>query len=285
MKTEAAEDTAKTSEQRLLERYRGARAFIIDMDGVLYRGGQPLPGVNDFFNALELRERKIILATNNSTASPADYVVKMAKMGITVTADQVVTSSTVTRGYLQEHLPAGSTVYVVGMPALSQQVFEGTSFVPADESSTTIDAVVAGLDFTFTYEKLRVATRAIRAGAAFIATNTDATLPAEDGVLPGSGSIMAAIATASGAPPVVMGKPEPVMVEQALKACGVSADEAVMVGDRLDTDILAGNRASVLTALVLTGVSTREDLATSPILPDLVFSDLPAMLETLVGNA
>jgi 4-nitrophenyl phosphatase len=277
-------EATDASEQILLERYRRAKAFIIDMDGVLYRGGDALPGVNDFFNALELRERKIILATNNSTASPADYVAKMAKMGISVTADQVLTSSTVTRAYLQMHLPAGATIYVVGMPALSEQVFDGTSFAPADASSEKVDAVVAGLDFTFTYEKLKIANRALRAGAAFIATNTDATLPAEDGVLPGSGSIMAAIATASGKQPVVMGKPETVMVEQALKVCGVSADEAVMVGDRLDTDILAGNRANVLSALVLTGVSTREELATSPILPDLVFSDLPAMLETLVGN-
>lgn len=276
---------AEATERLLLERFRRARAFIIDMDGVLYRGGNPLPGVNDFFNALALRERKIILATNNSTASPADYVAKMAAMGITVTDDQVLTSSTVTRGYLLDHLPAGAGVYVVGMPALNEQVFSGTTFVPADGTNGKIDAVVVGLDFTFTYEKLKIANRAIRAGAAFIATNTDLTLPREDGLWPGSGSIMAAIAAASGTQPVVMGKPEPVMVEQALKACGVAAGEAVMIGDRLDTDILAGNRAEVLTALVLTGVSTREDLVDSPILPDLVFSDLPAMLETLVGNA
>lgn len=286
METDTSESMASTHAERLLiERFRAARAFIIDMDGVLYRGGEPLPGVNDFFNALELRERKIILATNNSTATPADYVAKMAKMGIAITADQVLTSSTVTRAHLLETMPATASIYIVGMPALSQQVFDGTSFVPADATTQHVDAVVAGLDFTFTYEKLKIANRAIRAGARFIATNTDATLPAEDGVLPGSGSIAAAIATASGTPPVVMGKPETVMVEQALKACGVGPEEAVMVGDRLDTDILAGNRAHVLTALVLTGVSTREELATSSILPDLVFSDLPAMLETLVGNA
>lgn len=276
---------ARPAERLLVQRFRDAKAFIVDMDGVLYRGGTPLPGVNDFFNALELRGRKIMLATNNSTATPADYVEKMAKMGITISLDQVQTSSTVARAYLQETMPANAAIYVVGMPALGQQVFDGTSFVPADETTRKIDAVVAGLDFTFTYDKLKIANRAIRGGAAFVATNTDATLPAETGVLPGSGSIVAAIATASGTQPVVMGKPETVMVVQALKSCGVAPDEAVMVGDRLDTDILAGNRAHVLTALVLTGVSTREELTTSPILPDLVFSDLPAMLETLVGNA
>lgn len=286
METDTSESMASTATERLLiERFRAARAFIIDMDGVLYRGGEPLPGVNDFFNALELRGRKIILATNNSTATPADYVAKMAGMGITVTGEQVLTSSTVTRAYLLETLPASACIFIVGMPALSQQVFEATSFVPADETSEKIDAVVAGLDFTFTYDKLKIANRAIRAGARFVATNTDATLPREDGVWPGSGSIVAAIVTASGVQPAIMGKPETVMVEQALKVCGVGPDEAVMVGDRLDTDILAGNRAHVLTALVLTGVSTREELATSPILPDLVFSDLPAMLETLVANA
>lgn len=287
LETDTSESAAaaQPAEQLLVERFRRAKAFIIDMDGVLYRGGETLAGVNDFFNALTLRERKFILATNNSTATPEDYVTKMAKMGVTVTAKQVLTSSTVTRSYLLETMPTGSSIYVVGMPALSQQVFDGTSFIAADVSTEKIDAVVAGLDFTFTYDKLKIANRAIRAGAAFIATNTDATLPAENGVLPGSGSIMAAISTASDTQPVVMGKPETVMVEQALKVCGVGPEEAVMVGDRLDTDILAGNRAKVLTALVLTGVSTRDELATSPILPDLVFSDLPAMLETLVGNA
>jgi 4-nitrophenyl phosphatase len=267
-----------------LRRFRNARGFIFDMDGVLYRGGQKLPGVNDLFNALQLRERTIVLATNNSMATPAAYVSRLAEMEIDVAEANILTSGSATAAYLSEVLPAGSGVYVIGMPALRELIFADGAFQPVQFGEEPVAAVVAGLDLQFSYDKLRLASAAIRAGARFIATNSDATLPTENGLQPGAGSIMAAIAVASGGQPVVVGKPEPLMVHEALRLFELEAPETVMIGDRLDTDILAGNRAGTLTALVLTGVSTREDLAESEVLPDLVFSDLPAMLEALVGN-
>jgi 4-nitrophenyl phosphatase len=254
------------------------------MDGVLYRGGHKLPGINDLFNALQLRERTIILATNNSMATPATYVERLAAMGIDVTEANILTSGSATAAYLKEVLPSGSGVYVIGMPALRDLIFADGQFQPVQFGEEPVAAVVAGLDLHFSYDKLRLAASAIRAGARFIATNSDATLPTEDGLQPGAGSIIAAIAVASGTQPVVVGKPEPLMVHEALRLFALDAKETVMVGDRLDTDIIAGNRAGTLTALVLTGVSTRDDLAESEILPDLVFSDLPAMLEALIGN-
>ena len=277
-----ATDSVQTDDA--LARFRRARGYIFDMDGVLYRGGSKLPGVNDLFNALELRERTIVLATNNSMATPATYVERLAAMGIDVAEANILTSGSATAAYLAEELPAGSRVYVIGMPALRDLIFRDGIFEPIQFGEAPVAAVVAGLDLHFNYEKLRIANDAIRAGARFIATNADATLPTEAGLHPGAGSIIAAIATASGESPVVVGKPEPLMVHEALRLFGLDAAETVMIGDRLDTDILAGERAGILTALVLTGVSTREDLATSSILPDLVFSDLPAMLEALVGN-
>ncbi|MDQ3673719.1 MAG: HAD-IIA family hydrolase [Gemmatimonadota bacterium] len=280
---ESSGDTLSTSDA--LERLRHARGFIFDMDGVLYRGGQKLAGVNDLFNALVLRERTIVLATNNSMASPATYATRLAAMGIEVAEANILTSGSATAAYLKEELPSGSGVYVIGMPALRDLIFGDGSFQPVQYGEGPVAAVVAGLDLQFTYEKLRHASAAIRGGARFVATNTDATLPTEDGLQPGAGSIIAAVATASGAAPVVVGKPEPLMLLEALRLFKLDAAETVMVGDRLDTDILAGSRANLLTALVLTGVSTREDLATSSILPDLVFSDLPAMLEMLIGNS
>jgi 4-nitrophenyl phosphatase len=265
-------------------RLAAARGFVFDMDGVLYRGNTLLAGVNDVFNGLELREKGYILATNNSMSSPLEYVSKLASLGVEVPEERILTAGTATRDFLAKELPDGAKIYTVGMPALQEQLFDGTTFQPVNFAEELPAAVVVGLDLNFTYDKLRTAAAAIRAGARFIATNADATLPTEHGLVPGAGSIVAAVATASGKHPTVIGKPSSRVLEQAMDRLGVSPAEAVMVGDRLDTDILAGNRAGMLTVLVLTGVSTREEIPTAPVLPDLVFTDLQAMLEALVGN-
>lgn len=265
---------------------RAAKGFIFDMDGVLYRGKQPLPGVQTLFDALTLRGIRILLATNNSMALPSGYVQRMADQGVTIDESQVQTSATATRDYLRDTLPTGSTILVVGMPALGELMYADAAFTaPTDETAPEdIAAVVVGLDLEFTYAKLRRASDAVRAGATFVATNADATLPHEGGVQPGAGSIVAAIATAAGVTPVVVGKPEVLMMEKGIEQLGLHPSEVVMVGDRLDTDILAGNRAGATTALVLTGVSQREDLETSEILPDYVFADLPALTQEIVGH-
>lgn len=262
-----------------------ARAFIFDMDGVLYRGKTPLPGVQTLFDALTLRGVRFLLATNNSMATPAAYVIRMAEMGVTVAEDDIQTSATATRDYLLDQLTPDATILTVGMPALAEQIFAGTTFQPAvDHPERSVDAVVVGLDLEFTYEKLRNATRAIHAGARFVATNADATLPTEDGVQPGAGSIVAAIATASGVVPTVVGKPETLMMLKGIERLGVEPSEAVMVGDRLDTDVLSGHQAGLRTVLVLTGVSQRADLEHAAVLPDYVFTDLPALTQAIIGD-
>lgn len=270
------------AERNARERLRAAKAFVFDMDGVLYRGDEPLSGVNDLLNALTIRDKRYMLATNNSMATPADYVRKLARMAIAVPEESILTSAMATRDYLTETLSAGAGVFVIGMPALREQLFSGTSFHPVQYGEEQPTAVVVGLDKTFTYEKLAVANEAIRAGARFVATNADATLPTEAGLIPGAGSLVAAVAAASGQAPTVIGKPEPLLVQMALERMGAGAGSAVMVGDRLDTDIVAGARAGMLTVLVLTGVSTREEIAAAPVLPDLVFTDLNAFLEAMV---
>jgi 4-nitrophenyl phosphatase len=269
-----------------LDRLRAAKAFIFDMDGVLYRGKTPLPGVQDIFNALTLREIPFLLATNNSMATPATYVQRMAEMGVTITADEVQTSATATRDFLKDELKPDARILPVGMPPLAEQLTDGTSFTILGESdpATDADAVVVGLDLAFTYEKLRRATAAIAHGARFIATNADTTLPNESGFQPGAGSIVAAIAAASGTQPIVVGKPEPLMMIKGVEQLGTDVAHTVMVGDRLDTDIAAGHRAGLMTALVLTGVTKREDLAAAAVLPDYVFTDLPALMQGVVGH-
>ncbi len=264
---------------------RTARAFIFDMDGVLYRGTQALPGVSDLFNFLTLRGVHFLLATNNSMATQDAYVNRMAAMGVEVSVDQIQTSSTVTRDVLKDELPSGARILPVGMPALEATLLTGTDFtIATGEAGETVDAVVVGLDLDFTYEKLRRASDAVVSGARFIATNADATLPHESGFQPGAGSIVAAISTASGATPTVVGKPQTLMMTKGVEGLGVLPGEAIMVGDRLDTDILAGHRAGLHTAMVLTGVSQRDDLATAEVLPDFVFADLPALMRELTAS-
>jgi 4-nitrophenyl phosphatase len=267
-----------------LRRLREAKAWILDMDGVLYRGAEVLPGVKELLDALTLRERPVMLATNNSMSTPEAYEHKLAAMGLDVPASAVITSALATHDYLLRALPAGAGIYVIGMPALREQLFDGTPFHPVQFGEEQPAAVVIGLDLEFTYAKLKAAHEAIQRGALFIATNADSTLPTEGGLVPGAGSIVAALAAATGQQPVVIGKPETPMLEMAMMRMGVQPEETVMLGDRLDTDVLAGERAGMPTVLVLTGVSTREDLASAEVLPDVVVSDLPSLVEAITAE-
>jgi 4-nitrophenyl phosphatase len=267
-----------------LRRLREAKAWILDMDGVLYRGAELLPGVKELLDALTLRERPVMLATNNSMSTPEAYERKLAAMGLDIPASAVITSALATRDYLLRTLPEGAGIYVIGMPALREQLFEGTPFHPVQYGEEQPAAVVIGLDLEFTYAKLKAAHEAIQRGALFIATNADSTLPTEAGLVPGAGSIVAALAAATGQRPIVIGKPETPMLEMAMIRMGAQPEETVMLGDRLDTDILAGERAGMPTVLVLTGVSTREDLNSAEALPDVVVSDLPSLVEALTAD-
>jgi 4-nitrophenyl phosphatase len=267
-----------------LRRLREAKAWILDMDGVLYRGAEVLPGVKELLDALTLRERPVMLATNNSMSTPEAYERKLAAMGLDIPASAVITSALATRDYLLQTLPEGAGIYVIGMPALREQLFAGTPFHPVQYGEEQPAAVVIGLDLEFTYAKLKAAHEAIQRGALFIATNADTTLPTEAGLVPGAGSIVAALAAATGQRPIVIGKPETPMLETAMTRMGAPPEETVMLGDRLDTDILAGERAGMLTVLVLTGVSTREDLSSAEALPDVVVSDLPSLVEAITAE-
>ena len=266
-----------------LQRLRAAKAWVFDMDGVLYVGTRALPGVGELLDALRLRNRGVMLATNNSMSTPEMYVKKLAAMGIDLPPSAILTSALATRDYMERALPAGSGIHVVGMPALRDQLFADGVFHEVKHGEGEPAALVVGLDREFTYEKLKHAVEVVRGGARYIATNADSSLPTENGLVPGAGTIVAAITVGSGVQPTVIGKPETPLLEMAMARMGVQPHEAVMVGDRLDTDILAGKRAGMLTALVLTGVSTREEIAAAEAWPDVVVSDLPALTAALVG--
>lgn len=251
---------------------------VIDMDGVLWRGDERLPAVDLFFNLLHARAIPFALASNNSSKTPADYVAKLAKMGIGgVSERQIVTSGTATVDYLLHHYAAGSAIHVLGGDGLKAMV-TAAGFNLSDQANV----VVVGIDFNLTYDKLRHATKLIRAGADFIGTNADATFPMPDGLSPGAGSLLAALKTACGREPLVIGKPGKPMFEAALHALGTAAETTLMIGDRLDTDIYGAQQAGYRTALVLTGVNSRADAETGSTHPDGIYDDLAALIAAWV---
>lgn len=259
------------------------RSLVIDMDGVLWHGDTALPGIGELFAALHSLGLPFVLATNNATNTPQQYVEKLARFGVAVTAEQVITSPVATVGYLQEHFPARTVVYTVGEIGLTQTLKEaGFEVIGPEEvrAGQTAPVVVGGLvRQSLTYELLAMGALLVRQGAAFVATNYDLTLPTELGELPGAGSVLSVIARASGVEPTVIGKPFPTMFVESARRLGTRPEETLMVGDRLDTDIDGAQAAGLKTALVLTGVSRREDIGAVP--PDFVVDDLYALIAML----
>ncbi len=247
------------------------RGVVLDMDGVLWRDDVPLPGLVGFFELLRANNIGFTLATNNSYKTPAAYLAKLEKMGVIgVDESLIITSATATADYMRQHYPAGTKVYIVGGNGLNEAL-SSAGYLIVEEGA---GVVVAGIDPQLTYEKLKRATFQIRAGADFIGTNPDKTLPTPEGLTPGAGSVLAAIATATDRQPIVIGKPDTPMLETALRILGTAPENTLMVGDRLDTDILGGQRVGMKTAFVLSGVSTREDITLTGIVPDGIFEHL-----------
>lgn len=251
------------------------KAFIIDMDGVLYVGQHRLPGARQSLSYLEEHHIPFILATNNSTLTPTQYVAKLRAMGIEVAQDRILTSGQATALYLSQVAPARARVYAIGEAGLISPLKEQGFHLAEKE----VDYVVVGLDRQLTYEKLTLATLAIRAGATFIGTNPDTTLPTEQGLVPGTGAALAALEAATGESPLIIGKPEPILLRLAMGRMGLPSEGVAIIGDRLETDILGGRKAGITTILVLSGITDREELATSPYQPDFVFDSIADFLE------
>lgn len=258
------------------------RTLLIDGDGVLWQADQPMPGLAHFFDVLKVRRIDWALLTNNATHTTASYVEKLRTFGVTVDPSQIFTSGNVAAHYLRELDPPTRSVYVVGQPDLKATLRQaGFSLFDGEEEPDHVDAVVVGIDREISYGKLRVAMRLIRNGAAYIATNTDTTFPTPQGLVPGAGSIVAAVTAAAGREPIVMGKPEPAMYQVAMKHFGAVLSTTAILGDRIETDILGGVRLGMGTILVLSGVTGREDLTTSDIRPDCVFEDIAELAAAL----
>ena len=246
------------------------RALVIDMDGVLVRGTSPLPGISEFFSMLAARELDFVVATNNATVSPENLARRLNDLGVQIPPNKVITSAMATAEYLREH--QDGNVFVIGEAPLRQAILSAGFEIC--ESAQEASAVVVGLDREISWQKLSEAAYAIGSGAVFIGTNPDPSFPTERGITIGNGAMLAAISAATGVQPIIIGKPETYLYHYALRKLGTKPVETLALGDRLDTDILGGIKAGLCTAIVLTGVTSLQELENSSIQPDWIFEDL-----------
>lgn len=265
-----------THQTTLVPSIASVRAFLLDGDGTLYRGVEPLPGAQEFLAALQAAGAPFLLLTNNATSTPEQVAERMAPMGLPIGPGQVFNSAQATASWLLARYPAGSRVLAVGEYGL-QKALTDAGFALVDDHWEA-ELVVAGLDRQVTYARLAEATLAITRGCPFVGTNPDRSIPTERGIEPGAGALLASLEAATGVTPPMIGKPQPAFVHEALALIGARADEAVMVGDRYETDILGGCNAGICTAAVLTGITTAKEFAAADPKPTWVFEDLVALL-------
>ncbi len=257
-----------------LSRLCDIRSLVIDVDGVLWHGRQSLPGVHAFFDFLDGRGIRYVVASNNSARPASDLIERAAQMGAQIDESRVLTSADATAMYLPRILPPGGRVLLVGGEAIRQALTRAGYHIVDQDA----EVVVVGLDLSLTYDKLKRATLEIRRGARFVGTNADKTFPATEGLVPGAGSILAALIAATDVEPIVIGKPAHAMFDLAIEKMRGDRATTAMLGDRLDTDIEGAQHAGLKSILVMTGVTSPEILAHSTLRPDWVFQDLPALV-------
>jgi phosphoglycolate/pyridoxal phosphate phosphatase family enzyme len=274
------------------------RLVIFDLDGVVYRGAEPIAGAAELIAWLHDAGVAVRFATNNSMVAREGYVERLGAMGIATTVEEIVTSSSATVEHLKRHAPDVRRVLAIGAEGLREELTAAgfvtamagdvSAAVPGGALEERYDAVIVGLDPCFDYARLASAMSAVAAGARLIATNADARYPTPAGFLPGAGSIVAALAAATGVTPEVIGKPEPAMFRAIIEAAGVPAGETVVVGDNPASDIAGARRAGCASILVLTGVADAAgaDLLADELAPHAVATDPTAvrvLLEPLVS--
>ncbi|HZD55900.1 MAG TPA: HAD-IIA family hydrolase [Anaerolineales bacterium] len=253
------------------------RALIIDMDGVLWRGEQPIGDLPAIFERINRKGYKFILASNNATGTVDQYVDKLGAFGVKIGAGQVINSGQATAQFLRQRFPHGGPVYLIGEQGLVKALAECNFYHSAEESL----AVVVSLDRQLTFDKLRRATLLIRGGIPFIGTNPDRTLPSPHGLVPGTGAILAALEAATDVQPTIIGKPAPEMYRVALERLGTPIERTLVIGDRVETDIAGGQALGCPTALVLSGATDHDRARQWKPPPDFVVPDFTSLLSEL----
>ena len=255
--------------EKILHKITEKKAFICDMDGVIYHGNRLLPTVKEFVEWLETHGKNYLFLTNSSERSPRELSQKLARLGLKVSEEHFYTSALATASFLKSQCPNGS-VYVIGEPGLTNALYEA-GFSMNDVNP---DYVVFGETRSLNYEKIEKAVRLVFNGAKLIGTNTDLTGPSENGIVPACKALISSIELTTGRKAYFIGKPNPLMMRHALKKLDCSRKDAVIIGDRMDTDILSGLESELDTALVLTGVTAISDLEKFPYQPKYVFKNV-----------
>ncbi len=254
------------------------KALILDMDGVIWRSDSPIGNLAEIFKRIEARGLKYVFATNNGTKTPEQYMERLAEFGVNVRSSQVVTSALGVAFMLSYKYPTGTKIFMIGEDgirvALEEKGFEVLSTSNAPEAQV----VVMGIDRGITFDKMREATLLVRSGVPFYATNPDKTFPTPRGEIPGAGAWTSVITTATDVEPIIAGKPFPYMIELSLELLGTRKEETLVVGDRLETDIAAGQAVGCPCALVLSGVSTSEQAKNWNPQIDIIADDLSSLI-------
>jgi NagD protein len=248
------------------------KSFLLDMDGVLVRGRTPVPGAQEFLARLTRTGTPFLILTNNPMYTPRDLQHRLAAEGLIVPEERLFTSAMATAQFLAHQRPGG-TAFVIGEHGLTQALHQ----VGYVLTSVNPDYVVLGETTFYNFDHITRAIRLVAAGARFIATNPDPSGPAESGIVPACGAMAALIEKATGVRPYFIGKPNPLMMRRALNHLGAHSENTIMVGDRMDTDVIAGMEAGMETILVLSGVTRQEDIERYPYRPDQVLPSVAAI--------
>ncbi|WP_432076837.1 HAD-IIA family hydrolase [Streptomyces wuyuanensis] len=251
-------------------------SWLTDMDGVLIHEGVPIPGADSFLKKLRESDKPFLVLTNNSIYTPRDLHARLARMGLDVPIENIWTSALATAKFLDDQRPGG-TAYAIGEAGLTTALHE-IGYVLTDQDP---DYVVLGETRTYSFEALTKAIRLILGGARFISTNPDETGPSAEGPLPATGSVAALITKATGKDPYFVGKPNPLMMRAGLNAIGAHSESSAMIGDRMDTDVLAGLEAGMETFLVLTGLTAPEDIDRYPFRPSRVVDSIADLVDRI----
>lgn len=255
------------------------KALILDMDGVIWRSDTPIGNLSEIFTRIEARGLKYVFATNNGTKTPEQYVERLAGFGVKVKPSQVVTSALGVAFMLSHKYPKGTKIFVIGEDGIRVALEEKGFEVLSTNNATEAEVVVMGIDRDITFDKMREATLLVRNGVPFYATNPDKTFPTPRGEIPGAGAWLSVVTTATEVEPIIAGKPFPFMMELSLEILGTTKAETLVVGDRLETDITAGQAVGCSTALVLSGVSTKEQANNWKPKIDIIANDLASLIE------
>ncbi|MBQ4062319.1 MAG: HAD family hydrolase [Christensenellaceae bacterium] len=256
-----------------MQELRNKKGFLCDMDGVIYHGNRLLEGVKEFVDWLYRENKQFLFLTNSGERSPKELQQKLARLGLDVGEEHFYTSALATAKFLHRQSP-GCTAYVIGAPGLVNALYE----VGITMNDVDPDYVVVGETATYNFEMMSKAVKYVLAGARLVATNPDITGPTETGIAPACRALVAPIEIATGKSAYFVGKPNPLMMRTGLKLLGVHSEEAAMIGDRMDTDIVAGMETGLDTVLVLSGVTSKEDIDMYPYRPRHVLNgvgDIP----------